>query len=163
MNWIYNGEEITEKNIPKEFKKHQGFIYCITVYDKGKELFYIGQKTFRLKDNRKIGKKELETYPDKRKLRRRKVKKGKQKGEWIYYEERYKENWLEYTSSSDIVNNLISKGKPYKKEIIQLVKTKGLLNYAEMKQIVCNECMEIENCLNDHVGNYYKRNIINKI
>lgn len=159
MGWIYKDKEIkTEKDVPKEFKKFYGFIYIIYIDEK----YYIGQKTFRLKNNRKIGKKELETYPDKRLLRRRKVKRGKDKGSWVYFEERYKEDWLEYTGSSDVVNKMVAEGKPYKKEIIKLVKNKGMMNYLETKEIMCSNCMEVEECLNDHVGNFYKKNIIGK-
>ena len=155
-NWTYNGEEITE--IPKEFSKFFGFIYTIEFPNTGE--VYIGQKQIKLKNNRIIGKRELETYPDKRKLRRRKVKRGKDKGSWVYFEERFTEDWQEYQSSSDIVKQKIKDGEEYRKEILFFVKKQGLMNYYETREIICRGAMEDELFINDHVGNYYKRNII---
>ena len=103
---------------------------------------------------------ELETYPDKRKLRRRKVKRGKDKGSWVYFEERFTEDWQEYQSSSDIVKQKIKDGEEYRKEILFFVKKQGLMNYYETREIICRGAMEDELFINDHVGNYYKRNII---
>jgi len=160
INWIFEGKQIQEiDDFPKQFQKYEGFVYLISFLNGD---YYIGQKQIRLSNKRKIGKKELETYPDKRRLNRRKVKTGKSKGEWVYYEEIYKEDWQEYISSSDIVKERIKYGEDYKKEIILFVKKVGLLNFFETKQIMCSNCMEDEKCLNDHVGNYYKRNILNK-
>lgn len=160
VNWTFQGKVVKEiKDFPKKYQKYEGFIYEITL-DSGER--YIGQKQLKVKNNRKIGLRELETYPDKRKIRKRKVKKGKDKGKWVYYEERFKEDWQEYIGSSDVVKQKVKDGMGYKKEILMFVKTKSLLNFYEMKEIVCTDCMEDENCLNDHVGVHFKHNIINK-
>ncbi|MCB1711324.1 MAG: hypothetical protein KDH96_02225 [Candidatus Riesia sp.] len=148
------------EDIPKEFRDSYGFIYNITTAE-GKE--YLGKKNLFYKNNRIIGKRELEKHPDKRTLRRRKSKAGKKKGEWIYYEERNKESdWIEYTGSNSTLNKDIKRGVGYTKYILKFVKDKGMMNYEETKAILCTNALEEEKFYNDHAGNFYKKNIIGR-
>lgn len=159
MSWIYEGKEIKSlEDIPEEFKNAFGFIYNITTSE-GKE--YIGKKNLSHKNSRVIGKKELANHPDKRKLRKYKSKKGKKKGQWIYYEERYKDSgWAEYTGSNNLLNKDIEKGVGITKYILKFVLKESMMIYEETKAILCTNALEEEKFYNDHAGNFYKKNII---
>lgn len=153
-NWIYKGEEIT--SIPPQFEDYEGFTYKITISDGA---YYLGKKNLTLSKKRKVGKREI-SEKGKSAFRKYKSKKGKNKGEWVYYEETRLEEWQSYYGSSDEVRELIESGVDYRKEILHFSKTKGELTWREHKLIVCSDCMEDKLCLNKRVGNFHKRNII---
>ena len=67
-----------------------------------------------------------------------------------------------FNSSSEIVKELIESGVEHTKEILEFT-SKALLNYTEYKHIMCEGCMETENCLNLKIGNFYSKNINNQI
>ena len=161
MSWIYEGKEIKSMDdIPKEFENAYGFIYNI-VTEEGRE--YIGKKNLSHRNSRVIGKRELATYPDKRKLRKYRSKSGKKKGEWIYYEERYKDSgWMHYTGSNEQLNKDISKGIGITKYILKFVVKESLMLFEETKAIMCTNALEEEKFYNDHAGNFYKKNIMGK-
>jgi len=162
--WLYQGNKI--ESLEDIEKIHgsipYGFLYNI-VGANGRE--YIGRKNLRIKNSRVIGKRELEKHPDKRTLRKYKSKKGKKKGQWIYYEERYKENnWLEYTGSNDMLNRDIDNGMEVTKYILEFVDDEKMMSYKEMRQIVCTGALEDERFYNDHVDKrYFKKNILKNI
>ena len=151
--WLYNGKEIKSlEDIPEEYKDYDGVIYCI-VTDGGSSQEYIGQKTIYRKRKRVIGKRELATYPDKRKLKKYKSKKGKNKGVWIYYEESIEDNgFIDYCGSNDYLKKDIKNGVPYTKYILKFVKKKTMLNYWEQKYQFCEGVLE-------HPDKYYNSNI----
>lgn len=160
--WIYEGKEIKcMDDIPEEFKESYGFIYNI-VTSEGRE--YIGKKNLSIKNSRVIGKRELANHPDKRTLRKYKSKKGKKKGEWVYYEERYKDSgWVEYTGSSEELNKDIEKGVGITKYILEFVEKESLMSYKEAKAIFCTNALEEEKFYNSHCDKrYFKKNIIDK-
>lgn len=153
-NWKYRGEEIT--SIPPEYVDAEGFIYKITLED---GTYYFGKKNLELSAKRKIGKRELEER-GKSAFRKYKSKKGKNKGEWIYYEDLTKSDWQEYYGSSEEVKYQIESGIDYTKEILEFAWTKGELTWLEHKLIVCSDCMEQELCLNRRVGNFHKKHTL---
>jgi len=160
--WIYKGKEISSiEDLLEEEKDAHGFIYNI-VAENGRE--YIGKKNLRIKNSRKIGKKELNNTKDKRKLRKYKSKRGKDKGEWVYFEERYKDSgWVNYTGSNDQLNKDIKSGVKITKYILEFVQSESIMCYKEMKAIACTGAMEDERFYNDHIDSrYYKKNIIGK-
>ena len=157
--WKYEGKPIYKiSDLPKDLQDSYGFIYKISIKDKEKDLIYFGQKTIKTDAKRIIGAKEL-MEKGKSQFRKYKSKKGKKKGQWVYYEEGKVETWKDYNSSSDTVKELIGSGAEYTKEILEFT-SKALLNYMEHKHIICSNCMETEECLNLRCGNFYLRNII---
>lgn len=164
-NWQYEGKYIlTLKDLPEELQDSHGFVYKISLQYEGRDLVYYGQKTIKTDAKRIIGVRELKEK-GKKPFRKYKSKKGKKKGQWIYYEECKEETWKDYNSSSDVVKDLIDQGVTYTKEILEFT-SKALLNYTEFKMIMCEGCMETEDCLNLKIGNFYSKNIqkaINKI
>lgn len=158
--WEYNNKIIkTLSDLPKELQNSYGFVYKISIENKGKTLVYYGQKTIKTDAKRIVGQRELKER-GKKHFRKYKSKKGKKKGQWVYYEEAKEETWKDYNSSSDIVKELISEGAKYKKEILEF-SSKALLNYKEHCWILCEKCMETEDCLNLKIGNFFSKNIQN--
>jgi ribosomal protein S16 len=158
--WKYNNKEL--KECPKWA---YGFIYEIILNNKdepAKPFRYYGQKTIWTDNKRLIGVKEL-IEKGKGQFRKYKSKRGDKKGKWIYFEPSKEETWQNYPSSSDIVKKMIYDGVTHTKTVLEFVSQKGLLNWEEMKQIVCNACLEDENCLNKRIGSYHSRNIINAL
>ena len=160
--WLYAGREIKSlDDIPEEFKDCEGVIYCIVAKD-GTKQEYIGQKKIWRKKKRVIGKRELATYPDKRKLKKYKSKKGKKKGTWIYYEELIEDNgFIEYCGSNDLLKKDIKNGVEITKYILRFIKKESMLNYWEQKYQFCEGVLENENkYYNDNIGGrFYTRNI----
>lgn len=114
-----------------------GFIYRITELDTGRE--YIGKKQFT-------------------KLKRKKIK-GRKNRKHI----RSDSNWMEYTGSSNELNEAIEKnGKDkYQFEIISLHKTKGSLAYAEVRRQILENVL----CkrLDDGITRKYYNKYINAV
>lgn len=57
-------------------------------------------------------------------------------------------NWRVYNSSSVELKSLIKAGKKYKKEILKFCFSKAELSYEEAKEIVCNNALTDDKCLN---------------
>lgn len=103
--WIYKDEPFTSDDIGE----YVGFVYLITDQRNGKK--YIGKKTL-------VSKRKLP--PLKGKTRRRTVTK--------------ESDWKTYYGSSEEVQTLVEEGTPFKREILHLAKTKGVLSYLEAKE-----------------------------
>jgi len=158
--WYHQGKELRE--CPDWAF---GFIYQIILDNKddpSQPFTYYGQKTIRTDNKRVVGAKELKER-GKGAFRKYKSKKGKKKGQWIYFEEGVQETWRDYNSSSDIVKELIEDGVPYRKTVIEFTSQKSLLNFKEYKQILCSGCLEDVNCLNLRMGNFHAKNVIRAI
>ncbi len=154
-NWYYRNTQI--EDIPRDKKDSIGFIYVI-YFTTGE--YYYGQKSLEL-SKKQIVAESTAIKEGKSNFRKYKSKSGKNKGQWIYYRDKYDtDSWKEYCSSSDIVKKMISNGVGYKKEVLLFVKKKGQLNWEETKKIICSGCMEDGMCLNLRVGNYHKVNIM---
>ena len=59
--------------------------------------------------------------------------------------------WRSYNSSSVELKSLIKAGKKYKKEILKFCYSKAELSYEEAKEIVCNNALTDDKCLNKWV------------
>ena len=57
-------------------------------------------------------------------------------------------NWRVYNSSSVELKALIKAGKKYKKEILKFCYSKAELSYEEAKEIICNNSLIDDKCLN---------------
>jgi hypothetical protein len=161
VKWIYKDNPIeTLKEIESILGYRPfGFIYKFTLQTDEGQKIYFGQKTLLTDAKRIIGKRELKEK-GKKPFRKYKSKKGKKTGEWVYYEEGKQETWQNYNSSSIEVQELITSGVKYTKEILEFVGQKSLLNWKETVQIICSGCLESEDCLNKKCANFYAHNII---
>lgn len=165
MNWIYEGKEIISlKDLPDDKKEYFGFIYCIVLNFKGKSYEYYGKKNFFSVRTKRASKKLIKEK-GKSFFKRKKQKKGKNAGEWYYYEMVRKEmDWQNYNSSSKEVLNMIRDGAIYTKYIVELVKEESMMVYKEAKHQFCNGVLEEDRFLNDNIlGRFYKGNILNKL
>lgn len=162
--WMYEGREISKiEDLPKDKNNHFGFIYCIVLSYKGNSYEYYGRKNF-FSVRSKVASKKAIKEKGKSYFRRRKQKKGKKAGEWIYYEEVRKEmNWQDYNSSSKEVLKMIEDGAIYTKYIVELVEKESMMTYCEAKHQFCSGVLEEEKFLNRNIlGRFHKKNIINK-
>jgi hypothetical protein len=161
MSWQYNGETIQSiEDVPEQYKEYDGIIYCLCVAG-GRYQEYIGQKLIWRNKKRIIGSRELKTYPDKRKLRKYKSKKGGKKGEWIYYEESVEDNgFMGYYGSNDMLKEDIKNGAVVTRYILRFVKKASMLNYWENKHLFCESVLEQEGkYYNSHIaGKWYRSN-----
>ena len=164
MSWQYNGKTVNKiSDLPKDEQNAFGFIYCIVLKHGGKSYEYYGRKNFFSIKNKKISNKKLKEH-GKSAFRRKKQKRGKNAGEWYYYEQTKTEmNWKDYNSSSKDVLQLIRNGAQFTKYIVQIVQEESMMNYFECKHQFCSGVLEEERFLNGNIlGRFHKKNIINK-
>ena len=164
MSWIYNGEPIKSINdLPKELRNHFGFIYCIVLNHEGKSYEYIGKKNFFSVRSAKVSNKKIKEH-GKSAFRRKKQKKGKNAGNWYYYEvKRTEMNWQDYVGSSKEVLDMIKNGAQYTKYMLQVVGEESMMNYYECKHQFCSGVLEEERFLNGNIlGKFHKKNILNR-
>ena len=133
MVWLYKGHPVTEvSDMPKDV---HGFVYCVKTED-GKK--YIGKKTLFSNRKRKFGKKESALITDKRKK--------------LYEIVRKESDWKDYTGSNKFLNEDITKGKSYQKEILYYAYLKKQLSYLENRELYTRGVLE-------HGDEYYNSNI----
>ena len=112
--WSYNGEEFTSEMI----EDNMGFVYIVT--DKKTKMKYIGKKGFFSK---------VTKPPLKGKKRKRRS---------------FKESdWKKYCGSSEAVKLLVEENglDHFDREILYLCKTKGELNYMELREQILREVL----------------------
>jgi serine/threonine protein kinase len=112
--WSYNGEEFTSEMI----EDNMGFVYIVT--DKKTKMKYIGKKGFFSK---------VTKPPLKGKKRKRRS---------------FKESdWKKYCGSSEAVKMLVEENglDHFDREILYLCKTKGELNYMELREQILREVL----------------------
>jgi len=164
MSWLYNGVKISEiKDLPKEEQDAFGFIYCIVLNYKGDSFEYYGRKNFFSIRTKRASKKQIKEK-GKSAFRRKKQKKGKNAGDWYYYElSKTEMKWQDYNSSSKEVLQMINNGAKYTKYIVQIVQEESMMNYYEAKSQFCSSVLEEDRFLNDNIlGRFFKKNIIGK-
>ncbi len=112
---------------------YHGFVYCITCPDGRK---YIGRKTFWFM---------------------RKTRGTKRRS-------RIESDWRDYYGSSEVLKNLINLSEPEKftREILSLHKTKGEMNYTEIKEQFQRNVLESEEYINDNINGKYFKSRVNK-
>jgi hypothetical protein len=111
--------------------RYHGFVYCITCPDGRK---YIGRKTFWFMRKTRGAK------------RRRRIE----------------SDWRDYYGSSDVVKDLINQSETsnFQREILSLHKTKGEMNYTEIKEQFQRNVLESSEYLNDNInGRYFKSRV----
>lgn len=148
--WIYKNEEI--RNVEDFPENTFGFIYEITHLPTGKK--YIGKKQLYSERNVKLGKKESELLKEERKLEK---KKGKTPSKKKVVKE---SDWKTYYGSHQEIKELVKNGKKedFKREILQMVFSKKLLTYFEMKYLLLKEVIEPgSNYINDNVSGHFFR------
>ncbi len=107
-----------------------GFVYIITNLTKNKQ--YIGKKLFSFKKRYQKNKKKKTKFVN--------------------------SDWLTYTGSNEELNHDLINGDQYKKQILQLCKTKSLLNYTELKyQIELNVLFLPDKFYNSYIGTRVNR------
>jgi len=153
LNWLWNGNDVTEDVIPENAV---GFVYKIEHIPSGK--YYIGKKSLQSVRNVKIGKRELQRIREERKLagirgslpKKKKVRKSS--------------DWQKYYSSNDWIKEQISEGKEdeFKRSVLQFCYSKKSLSYYEVQYQFKYDVLSDENCLNGNIlGKFYKKDLDN--
>lgn len=124
-SWTYRGAPF---NGPTGIKETYGMVYKITHISTGK--FYVGAKFF--------WKPKYNTV------------KGKKKKSFV------ESDWRDYWSSSEKLNaDVIEFGKEkFSREILHIVKFRGMIKYLETKEIILQRCLELsdDECYNGIIG-----------
>ena len=151
MNWLYNGVEISESDIPDN---SIGFVYKIIHIPTNK--FYIGKKSLSSKRNVKIGKRELQRMKEERKdlgiSGRLPIKKTVIKSS----------DWIDYYSSQDWIKEEVKNGNQFQfsREIIQFCTSKKALSYWEVYWQFKYDVLSNEQSLNSNIaGKFYRKDL----
>jgi len=138
-NWIYEGKEFTNHDIPDG---GVGFVYLMSAIIDGKSVMYIGKKNFYANVKRPLGKKALAMTTDKR------LKK---------YTRELKPAFMNYYSSNKVLKDAHKEGVMIKREILRICYSKTELTYQETKHQFLYEVLEKEEFLNGNIlGRFYK-------
>lgn len=142
MTWFYKGEPVNE--VPEGYV---GFIYRITNLVDGR--IYVGKKKFL---NKKTSVKTVT------------LKNGTKKKKKV--RSMVESDWREYWSSSEEVQEDVKKLGPdsFRRDIIQLCQSEGLMTYLETKEILVSGALESNKYYNkwimarvrkDHILKYF--------
>ena len=135
--WSYNGKEFTSEMI----EDNMGFVYIVT--DKKTKMKYIGKKAFFSK----VTKPPLKG----KKRKRRSLKES---------------DWKTYCGSSETVKELVEENglDHFDREILYLCKSKGELNYMELReQVIRDVLLKPDEYHNAFVGGKIHRAHIKKL
>jgi len=123
--WYYNEEEFTSDMI----EDYVGFVYIITDLSNDKK--YVGKKTL-------VSKRRLPPLKGKARRRTKIVE----------------SDWQDYYGSSEEVKALVEeRGRDqFKREILHLCKSKGEMNYLELKEQIDRQVLFKEEYYNEFVG-----------
>ena len=135
--WSYNGKEFTSEMI----EDNMGFVYIVT--DKKTKMKYIGKKAFFSK---------VTKPPLKGKKRKRKSLK--------------ESDWKTYCGSSETIKELVEENglDHFDREILYLCKSKGELNYMELReQVIRDVLLKPDEYHNAFVGGKIHRAHIKKL
>jgi hypothetical protein len=153
MNWLHNGNDVTEEIVPDGAV---GFIYMITHIPSGK--YYIGKKSLESVRNVKIGVRELAKIKGERKAAgmggRAPIKKKVRKSS----------DWEKYYSSNEWINTQVKEGKEneFKREIIEFCYSKKALSYLEVYYQFKHNVLSNENSINENIlGKFFRKDTLN--
>jgi hypothetical protein len=151
LNWLWNGNDVTEDVIPESAV---GFVYLIEHIPSGK--YYIGKKSLESVRNVKIGKRELIKIKEERKAAgiggRAPLKKKVRKAS----------DWEKYYSSNEWINEQVKEGKQdeFKRQIIQFCNSKKSLSYYEVYWMFKYDVLSDTNSLNGNIlGKFYSKDL----
>jgi hypothetical protein len=138
--WLYQNKSFTQ--IPEGFI---GFVYKISCTSQSNQHYgwtYWGMKSFYSTTTKKLGKRAVAALPDKRMSK--KVKTTNES------------NWKIYNSSSKELQALIKKNPThFKKEIIELCKSKKQMSFKELELLIKNDVLYDDKNWNKNVLNRY--------
>jgi hypothetical protein len=149
MNWINEPNE-------EEIKANAGFVYRITCLTNNKK--YIGKKLFTKSAKKKVVKKSakgqsVKTLSEEEKKSRLKTVCGRAESDWKNY----------YGSSKELLEDLQKYGKEnFKREILQLAPSKGVLAYFELKHQMAEDALFRDDYYNGIINIRLGRNIFPK-
>lgn len=120
--WLYNGQEFTDEMI----NDYHGFVYIITDLDNNRQ--YVGQKLFWTPKTRTI--------------------KGKKKRIKVI------SDYKEYFGSNEELKERVKQlgADKFKREILYLCKSKGNMNYLELREQIDRRVMESDAFYNSFCG-----------
>jgi len=125
MNWIHKNEIYAG---PTDVKEQYGFVYKITNAETGK--FYIGAKFFWKPHYKMVNKKRKKSMIE--------------------------SDWRDYWSSSEkLKKDVLELGESnFTREILHIVKYRGMVKYLETKEIISRNCLELsdDECYNGIVA-----------
>lgn len=121
--WLYNGKEIGDDDI----KGYVAFVYLITNLQNGKK--YYGKKLLT----------KTRTKAVKGKIRKKKIV--------------TESDWRDYYGSNDTLKRDVAELGPenFKREILDLCRTRGTANYLEAKYQFQNNVLESDKFYNDQI------------
>jgi Putative endonuclease segE, GIY-YIG domain len=136
------------ENVPESLDGLAGFVYRITCLPLNK--FYIGKKLF--------------TSSRKKKIACRTGGKIVQKGKKKTVRETKESDWKDYYGSSkELLLDLEKYGKEaFRREIIQLAPTKGILSYYELKHQLATDALWRDDAYNGIINVRLGRNVFPK-
>ena len=125
MKWIYNGKEFLSEDI----ENFVGFVYLITDLSNNKK--YVGKKNFW----------SIRKLPPLKGQKRRRTKKSES-------------DWQDYYGSSEEVKLLVEQSGPkrFKREILHLCNSKGVMSYLEAKEQFDRKVLLSDDYYNEFIG-----------
>ena len=139
MDWLYDGKAISEE----DFEGYIGFVYLIENKTNGRK--YIGQK---------------KAWSHKFSVKTNPVTKKKKKTKIII-----PSDWRKYWGSSiELQGDVATLGEEnFTRTVLRLCKTKGLMNYFELKEQMNNDVLLDETYYNAFVGGkIHRKHVIGK-
>jgi len=146
MSWIYKNKPFTE--VPEGFI---GFTYKITCISQSSKFYgwtYFGMKNFFSTTTKKLGKRAIAALPDKRMSKKLTTTK--------------ESNWRNYNSSSKELQELIKKNPThFKKEIVELCKTKKQMSFKELELLIKNDVLYDDKNWNQNIlSKFFRKDVL---
>jgi hypothetical protein len=130
--WYYKGEVFTSEQI----EDNEGFVYLITNLSNGMK--YIGKKNFS----------KSKTFQKNKKKKRKRIE-----SDWQVY----------YGSCKELQDDVEKLGaSQFHRQIIHLCKSKGEMNYLELREQIVQDVVLSDQFYNSYVGSRVHRKHLNK-